>query len=296
MVDVIKLDDNKYEIRCIKHLFSKTSNKYDLSRNTFCNLCRKEIRTKEFENKFKANGLELYGGKYSYDNSIYVKNSIPLTIKCMLHNIDFNQRPSDHLAGKMGCSACKEIVNANQPQRQPKSVDVFIEQAIIVHGEVFDYSEVDYQSTHILVKIICKKHNNAFMQSPAHHLYGQNGCEICKNKGFVWGRDDFIKAYGHKQCTLYVLECFNNNERFYKIGITSKSVKARYHSHNMPYEYKVVLDYKDTAENIWDLEYYFKQLFKPFYYSPNISFAGSSTETFLLQKEQLKNMFFHINS
>lgn len=294
MVDLIKLEDGKYEIVCRIHSFSKISGRRDLARNSFCNLCRREIVAKELGDKFKMKASEIHDGKYSYDNSVYVKNSTPLTIKCILHNIDFNQSPSDHLAGKTGCSLCKDIINANLPQRQPKSVQLFIEQANVIHKGFFDYSEVDYKSTHVGVKIICKKHNSAFVQTPAHHLSGKNGCVTCKNKGYMWGRDDFITAYGHKDCIFYVLECFNDNELFYKIGITSKSVRQRYHRHNMPYEYRIILEYKDTAESIWDLECHFKELFKSNYYKPNMKFAGSSTETFLLGREQLKSVLFKL--
>ena len=92
MIIVTKLEKNKYEIFCSIHLTSKISNKADLERNSFCTTCRKEARTKEFEKQFKLKSSEIHNNKYNYDKSIYIRNSIPLTIKCILHGTEFEQR------------------------------------------------------------------------------------------------------------------------------------------------------------------------------------------------------------
>ena len=293
MIIVTKLEKNKYEIFCNIHLTSKISNKADLKRNSFCTTCRKEARTKEFEKQFKLKSSEIHNNKYNYDKSIYIGNSIPLTIKCLLHDVEFEQRPSDHLIGKTGCKQC---FVAKRPQSQPKSQEIFIEQAKKVHGDFFDYSDVKYKRTHAYVKIKCKKHNHIFTQTPAHHLSGKNGCEVCKNKGLVWSREDFVEKYGNQQCTFYVIQCYDESESFYKLGITSKTVKKRYNKHNLPYQYTIILEYKDTAENVWDLEYLFKQKFKNYYYKPLHEFKGSSTETFKLEDQQLKDILFHTDN
>ena len=293
MITVTELEKNKYEIACDIHLISKISNKADLKRNSFCTICRREAKAKELEKQFKLKASEIHNNKYNYDKSIYVKSSIPLTIRCILHDIEFEQRPSDHLTGKIGCKQC---IIAKQPQKQSKSQELFIEQANKVHRDYFDYSDVEYKNTHTHVKIKCKKHNHIFTQTPAHHLSGKNGCEICKNKGLIWSRKDFINMYSHKQCTFYLIQCHDEHESFYKLGITSKTVKQRYNKHNLPYQHTIILEYKDTAENVWDLEYMFKQKFKNYYYKPIQEFKGSSTETFKLEKQQLKYILFHTDN
>ena len=60
--------------------------------------------------------------------------------------------------------------------------EIFIQRAKEVHGDVYDYSKVEYTSKN-LIKIICKVHGE-FMQKPNNHLSGQ-GCKLCgylKNK------------------------------------------------------------------------------------------------------------------
>jgi hypothetical protein len=53
----------------------------------------------------------------------------------------------------------------------------FIERAISVHGDRYDYFLADYIGSKIKVKIICSVHGE-FLQQPGNHLSGR-GCTIC---------------------------------------------------------------------------------------------------------------------
>lgn len=53
----------------------------------------------------------------------------------------------------------------------------FIKEAKEVHGNLYDYSLVEYVKARVKVKIICKKHG-VFLQTPNHHKRG-TGCPIC---------------------------------------------------------------------------------------------------------------------
>jgi very-short-patch-repair endonuclease/glutaredoxin/uncharacterized C2H2 Zn-finger protein/DNA-directed RNA polymerase subunit RPC12/RpoP len=57
----------------------------------------------------------------------------------------------------------------------------FIERSKKIHGNIYDYSLVDYKNYLTKVKIICLKCNKIFEQIPSNHLNGQ-GCRICKLK------------------------------------------------------------------------------------------------------------------
>lgn len=80
----------------------------------------------------------------------------------------------------------------------------FIERATNVHGNKYDYSNVDYISNKIKVCITCPVHGE-FWQRPKDHLHGQ-GCPGCANKkGGVGGKytnEEFIdrvqKIHGDK--------------------------------------------------------------------------------------------------
>lgn len=58
------------------------------------------------------------------------------------------------------------------------TTDKFISKARLVHGEKFDYSEVEYINCFTPVKFICPVHG-AFSQQPTLHLAGR-GCMRCK--------------------------------------------------------------------------------------------------------------------
>lgn len=53
---------------------------------------------------------------------------------------------------------------------QRKTTPQFVEEAQRVHGEKFDYSEVEYVNTYTPVKIKCRQCGVVFMQAPASHL------------------------------------------------------------------------------------------------------------------------------
>lgn len=62
-----------------------------------------------------------------------------------------------------------------------KTIQEFIEQALQVHGDRFDYSEVEYVNTHTPVKIRCNQCGLVFSQEPSSHLAGR-GCPKCSKK------------------------------------------------------------------------------------------------------------------
>lgn len=85
---------------------------------------------------------------------------------------------------------------------------------------------------------------------------------------------------------LYILECFNDTEKFYKIGITSNSVKERYKSKtHMPYLYSIVKEIIGDPIEIYNLETKIHQINKENHYVPSIPFAGHATECFKEYKE-----------
>ena len=80
---------------------------------------------------------------------------------------------------KYGCPKCGNLIKGNSIRL---TTDEFIENAKKIHDDKYDYSLVDYKSSHTKIKIICPKHGE-FLQKPNAHLNG-NGCPICnESKG-----------------------------------------------------------------------------------------------------------------
>ena len=92
-------------------------------------------------------------------------------------------------------------------QYATQTTEGFVAKAKEVHGDRFDYSEVNYNRTLEKVKIICPKHGS-FWQRPASHLGGR-GCAKC------WSFDN--DAFYMKRAKDHY---FNGNPVF-KVGVTS---------------------------------------------------------------------------
>ena len=62
-----------------------------------------------------------------------------------------------------------------------KTTSQFVGEAQAKHGELYDYSEVEYVNYHTPVQIKCRRCGVVFLQSPANHLTGR-GCPKCSKK------------------------------------------------------------------------------------------------------------------
>ena len=77
----------------------------------------------------------------------------------------------------------------------------FINRSKEVHGNKYDYSDVEYVNATTLVKIICNVHGS-FYQRPCSHLNSKQGCPKCSHQSYPKTLDVFIeqakKKYGDK--------------------------------------------------------------------------------------------------
>ena len=117
--------------------------------------------------EFVARAKEVHGGKYDYSLAKYCGWCGIITIICPVHG-EFLQKGGDHLHGN-GCQRCGQIYLKTTPK--------FIVDATKLHGDLYDYSLVDYHCNKKHVTIICKKHGK-FLQTPNSHLQG-DGCPTC---------------------------------------------------------------------------------------------------------------------
>ncbi len=128
------------------------------------------ITTDEFIERAK----KVHGDKYDYSKTEYIS---PRKKICIIDKEfgEFWMMPYAHLNGQ-GCPSRRgeKISKANS-----KSKKKFIEDAIQIHGDKYDYSKVEYKGAFEKVCIICPKHGE-FWQRPTEHLSGC-GCPICKS-------------------------------------------------------------------------------------------------------------------
>ena len=114
--------------------------------------------------------------KYNYSEVVYVTRLTPVTIHCKIHNIYFTQSPKVHLRGS-GCNKCGKLLAGS---KRRLTTEQFIEKAIEVHGNRYDYSLIDYKDAKSKVSIVCRTHGQ-FKLSPNSHLSKRTGCRKCSD-------------------------------------------------------------------------------------------------------------------
>ena len=118
--------------------------------------------------KFIAKAQKVHGGLYDYSLVRYAKASKKVDIICRQHGT-FMQTGNKHLSGA-GCPSCKGGTQL--------STEVFVAKALGLHsGLRYDYSKVQYRSSHVEVIIICQQHG-PFQIKPNYHLCGGK-CPSC---------------------------------------------------------------------------------------------------------------------
>lgn len=139
-----------------------------------CSKCvGKKFNTLEIIEQFK----EIHGDRYDYSLVEHKTSNDKIKIICKKHGV-FEQAVGGHKSGN-NCPKCVGGVSVSWS-------DV-LEQFKEVHGDKYDYSLVDYISTHKKIKIICKEHG-VFEQTPSSHKFGR-GCYIC---GKGWNNINII--------------------------------------------------------------------------------------------------------
>ncbi len=131
--------------------------------------------SKKTTQQFIEDAKKVHGEKYDYSKVEYIKSRTKVCIICPEHG-EFWQRPENHLQGN-GCPKCAIFLSGFNRRLDNKQ---FIEKAIKIHGDKYDYSKVIYDDTNTKVCIICPIHGE-FWQRPYSHLQG-NGCPKCANK------------------------------------------------------------------------------------------------------------------
>lgn len=175
--------------------------------------------------------------------------------------------------------------------------DYYKNRAEEVHGtEHYDYTFLDYTTADKNLKLKCNIHNEFFEQIAYVHLQGY-GCNKCgritmSKKSKINNR---LNSHGWKpekwkekamvsktfdSFKVYIIECWNDNERFYKVGRTFNSVLDRFRGENkntsLPYYFKTIY----VSASLWDYEFICKEekriqaVFKDFKYTPTIEFNG----------------------
>lgn len=141
-----------------------------------CPKCGIKTRTENLKSSLdefiiKANKVHNY--KYNYSNSIYINSNSKIEIICKIHG-SFWQYVTNHIDKGCGCKLCGID---KRPDRPTKTNSQFISDAVLVHGNRYNYDFINYINCRKDVEIVCSVHGS-FWQRASHHLSGC-GCRKC---------------------------------------------------------------------------------------------------------------------
>lgn len=202
---------SKVEIVCktCSNTFSQTPNDHLSGKG--CGYCVGRNKTtksfiSESISKFPENA-ELF----DYSKVKYRKDDAPVTIGCNTCGRDFNQMPTKHLQGHK-CNLCSL-------DKQTK--EYFMSRVLdaVSNSDRVDFSLCEYSTYTSPVKLLCKVCGEAPVRTPDVTLArGAIGCKCDRGKtGFNSDLD----------ASLYLVNWFNDEVRFLKVGITNRPVKER---------------------------------------------------------------------
>lgn len=168
---------NKVKIICKKHgIFSQNAAGHMNGQG--CPECGKRTSKKEkLLERFNNKHNNIY--EYNFEKDEYLIDEY-LKIKCKKHGY-FRQKISNHLIS--GCQKCAGKIENRED---------FKKRGFEKHGNIYDYSNVDYIKHNLEVDIICKKHG-VFSQKPYLHFSG-SGCPHCN------------ESRGEKKIRKYLIE------------------------------------------------------------------------------------------
>jgi very-short-patch-repair endonuclease len=190
--------NTKVNIVCKKHSYEFEQMPSSHLQNQGCPKCGN--RYSPTTNEFIKNAMKIHGDKYDYSKVNYIGNKKKIIIICKQHG-EFLQKPNGHLCG-MGCFKCAHEKIGNLFR---KTQEEFIKEVILKHGDKYNYSKVNYNTTNDKIIIICNIHGE-FEQTPNSHLHGQ-GCFMCGRIScgdkLIKSQDEFIKEANIKHDNKY---------------------------------------------------------------------------------------------
>ena len=207
---------------------------------------------------------EVHGDLYDYSNVNYINTYTKVSIICKQHGV-FTQIVSNHKSGQ-GCPKCRGGYKLTQEQ--------VINQFKEVHGDLYDYSKVEYLGNFNKVTITCKEHGD-FKQLPSHHKLG-HGCPQCNPFSLH-------KKYYNKPTIVYFLHIKDN---IYKIGITTRPIQERIYELSETLTIKVIRTKQfDTGKQAYEYEQRILNKFKAYRYQGKDILSSGNSELLRLNKD-----------
>jgi hypothetical protein len=158
-------NSTKVTIGCPEHGIFEQTPKNHVTGSGGCPKCiGRGLSTSDWVEKARI----VHGDTYDYSLVAYTTTTNPVTIICRDHG-PFEQTPFVHVRDRCGCPKCAGHGLSN---------DEWINRALAIHGEAYDYSRFVYVSPYVKCEVICPEHG-VFKQTIYNHIHNRAGCPLC---------------------------------------------------------------------------------------------------------------------
>lgn len=220
------------------------------------------------EESFREKVSELHPSLL-FVKTIYVNPTTKVLYYCPIHG-EKGTYPYNLLKG-CGCKQCK----SSEPKISKDEWLKRFSECGCVNTIYASIPETFNAEEHITFR--CNIHGE-FKQTPLHHL--KSCCPKCGKEKSGWTVNLWQKAGESSKSfdsfKVYIIRCWNEDEEFYKIGKTFKTVERRFNSKvAMPYRYELIECFVfNNSKNASKIERLLQKNSKDFRYIPKILFGG----------------------
>lgn len=269
MIQILSTDykntDQKIKCKCLLDGYIWYSTWSRLKRGHGCAKCDGSARLtlEEVKNKLIEINANI---KIISDN--YVNSKTHLECECTVDGHRWNSS-WDNLSQGKGCPRCSNVYVPTIEEVKEKMH--YINKNIIIQSNKYTNNR-----TKLSVLCLLCNHNWSVCWS---HLSQRRGCPECArlNNSGVYNitiADRNINEFKNKNATVYLVMLHNNDETFYKIGITVESTETRFSKGDIKYSYKCIGNINTNLYDAIYLENKLHELNKEFSYTPKIKFGG----------------------
>jgi len=172
--------------------------------------------------KFIIESFEIHGDKYDYSLVNYQNLKTKVGILCPEHGV-FQQSPASHLKG----GNCPKCYYRSRGERSRGSKESILKRFEKAHGDIYDYSQVDYTTVHEKVKIICKKHG--VWETTANNHANGHGCPRCKESKGEKQIREFLEEKGiNFETEKYFEDIKHPNPLYFDFYLPNKEILIEY--------------------------------------------------------------------
>ena len=243
-----------------------------------CQKCGLESRvagSTSNKEEFVARAIRLHGERCDYSLVNYVTARIKVKIRCIEHDLIYEQMPDTHLrterVSRLGSNTgCRKCGSASIAALKSDGIEGFIAKTEAAHPGKYTYEKVEYINARTHVTVTCKEHGD-FKTTPW-LLWTGGGCQKCLDR--LGG--GFSRTKGG---ILYVMTCGDIT----KVGITNKSptIRAEKISRSYGGTFKVAKEFNfDCGAACAEAEKSILRVLRKIYENPSTNFDGY-TESFL---------------